>query len=403
MKRSIIAMFLMTVSVGAYAADFSDLQKLKASNIKTTVEVPTVKGHSYSVWEEACVAFELVSGSPLVTDAKYLESKERVTSCNMETYYETVCQTVYNQQCGYEWVEVCQNVCGYSPHQVCNQVPHQVCRDVPHQVCQTVCTPQNSTTDAAPQCQQVCHTEYTQECHTAYTQQCHMENSYECHNECRDEQQYLCHQVPSQQCHQEPREHEVCNSHYGKSVKKDVRVQIMADRIMFPWEKDSFKSCLKGTELTFNTVSAPYYYGINKVGDTNVTYELSPSYRVPTPPDQAGITNTSISANLPGSSIDLKFREEWASVYAGEKVGLHLELWNSKNGSNWGAEQGAGDKKISEKDFSFEVGDTYSVSMPSAGLKKSKYYYVKWNFFRDGSISTRVPVESRKTGTVYWY
>ena len=193
-----------------------------------------------------------------------------------------------------------------------------------------------------------------------------------------------------------------CNERVGQSFHATAQVNI-APRKLLPWESESFEVCMEGPRVDFNPRSSPYSYSVDREGMYDLAFNLTPRYRVPTPPDGDGLYATGFS--FKDGKFALSVGDRWAGEYAGEKVMVKVELF--KDGflffnSNKG-----------EKEFTFDAAAGYEVVFAENELVKNKdfvddsadkggaaKYYVKWGFRRVGQVSTDDYMNKGKTDKI---
>ena len=184
--------------------------------------------------------------------------------------------------------------------------------------------------------------------------------------------------------------HRECWERPGWTYREQVRLEIVNRQAVLPWERETFRVCLEGRWLDFDTVASAYDYQVRGNGGY---FTLVPGAHRRMNPDAAGIM-ADAPANAAGG-MALRFNDRWASYYgAGEKTNLKAELWEAV--PNWF------DKKVADASGSFQPGAEYALSFPSAGLKAGKKYYAKWSFQRLGKVSKDTWMDRGETGqTVY--
>lgn len=239
----------------------------------------------------------------------------------------------------------------------CHMVPVQVCRTVQVQQCHTAYKPGPNGTQVA-----------YQQCHSVPWQECYM--------------------VQQQQCYDRP----------GQTFRTSAQLNI-AQRQLFPWEKESFSVCMEGPRVNVVPTASPYSYGVDQVGMYDITFNMTPNYRVPTNPDPNGL-NYSAFTFKDGKFI-LSVADRWAAEYAGEKVSIKIEL---KKDGFWFFDSSKG-----EKTFTFDTAAGYDLVFAESDLTKTKdfiddsadkgpsKYFVKWGFQRLGKVSTDKYVKKDET------
>ncbi len=177
----------------------------------------------------------------------------------------------------------------------------------------------------------------------------------------------------------------------------------MGPRKILPWESDKFQVCLEGPRAEFSTISSAYEYNVQENGQYDLRYNLTPMYKIPTSPDQGGLSLNEFS--YADGKFTVKVSERWPAEYAGEKVVVKVELYkdgflffNSFKG---------------DKEFTFDTANGYdmtfaesdldaskAVATPDEPTRGAKKYYVKWRFRRVGSVSTGEFIEKGSTEKV---
>ena len=193
------------------------------------------------------------------------------------------------------------------------------------------------------------------------------------------------------QCHERP----------GRTLRNSAQLNI-AQRQLFPWESESFNVCMEGDRVDFNTGSSPYSYGVDRVGMYDLTFNLTPNYRVATAPDSNGMSLASFS--FKDGKFTLNVNDMWAAEYAGEQVAIKVDLvkdgflfFNSDKGS---------------KTFTMDAAGNYTLVFAEGDMQKNKdfmddsadkgpsKYFVKWGFQRLGKVSTNNYVDKGKTDKI---
>ncbi len=190
----------------------------------------------------------------------------------------------------------------------------------------------------------------------------------------------------------------VCRERAGQTFRATAQLNV-APRQLYPWESESFNVCMEGQRVDFNTGSSPYSYSVDRVGLYDLTFNLTPNYRVPTAPDADGLYATGFSHK--DGKFTLSVGDRWAREYAGETVLIKVELmkdgflfFNSNKG---------------EKTFTFSAASGYELVFAEGDLTKTKEfvddsadkgakkYFVKWGFQRVGRVSTNDYVKKGDT------
>jgi len=245
-------------------------------------------------------------------------------------------------------------------------------------------------------------TEYVQVCHMAQVQVCRTVQVQQCHtvmvpgpNSTQVPRQE-CHMVPPQECHMEQRQE--CYERPGQTFHSTVQLNI-ARRDLFPWETESFSVCMEGPRVDMDSTKSPYSYSVDRIGQYDITFNLTPNYRVPTAPDSNGLNYAAFT--FKAGKFTLSVADRWAAEYAGEKVAIKIELmkdgflfFNSSRG---------------EKTFTFDTAAGYALVFAESDLAKPKEliddsadkgaskFFVKWGFQRLGRVSTNQYVKKDET------
>jgi len=193
-----------------------------------------------------------------------------------------------------------------------------------------------------------------------------------------------------------------CNTVPGDVFRRTAQLT-MAPRQLLPWENDSFEVCAEGPNVEIRTLSAAYSYNIVQSGEYDVRYDLTPLAKIATAPDQNGLSLAEFV--FKDGKFVMNINDQWASIYAGEKVAIKVELvkdgflfFNSSLGS---------------KVFTLDSSNNYSLAFVEGDLTKDKdfvdtssdvrgpkKYFVKWGFTRVGSISTQDYVNKGSTAKI---
>jgi len=186
-------------------------------------------------------------------------------------------------------------------------------------------------------------------------------------------------QVPVQHCYERP----------GMTWNQTAQLRIKA-RKLFPWESESFDVCLEGPWMHLYANRQAYKYSVDREGQYNVLYTLTPKEKIATGPDEEGLSLAEFSYDAAAKKYVLKLGDKWAAEYAGEKTVVKVELY--KDGF-WFFDGFKG-----EKEFTFDAAAGYEVGFAESELDTSKAasdadrgakkYYVKWGFKRVGAVST---------------
>ena len=239
-----------------------------------------------------------------------------------------------------------------------------------------------------------CHMQNVQVCHTVYEQHCHTVMVPGPNNTQVAQQQ--CTSVPKQQCHMEQQQQ--CYDRPGQTFHSTAQLNI-APRKLYPWEKESFNVCMEGNRVDVEPSATPYSYDIDREGLYDLTFRLTPGYRVATPPDENGLSYTAFS--FKDGKFTLNVADNWAAEYAGEKVVIKVEL--KKDGFLFF------DSSKGEKTFTFDTAAGYDLVFAENDLTKTKAfqededyrgpskYFVKWGFQRIGKVSTDKYVKKDQT------
>ncbi|MDO8803497.1 MAG: hypothetical protein Q7R35_03615 [Elusimicrobiota bacterium] len=194
------------------------------------------------------------------------------------------------------------------------------------------------------------------------------------------------------QCYERP--HDV--------FRRTAQINI-APRQLLPWERDSFEVCIDGPRMDIRTRSAAYGYNISEIGQYDVRYELTPTYKIATAPDHNGLAAGEFS--YADGKFTLKVSEKWAQEYAGEKVAIKVELY--KDGFLFF------NTFKGDKEFTFDTANGYEMVFAESELNTSKAmmtpedntrgpkkFYAKWGFKRIGNISTGEFVKKDATAKI---
>ena len=197
-----------------------------------------------------------------------------------------------------------------------------------------------------------------------------------------------------------------CRERVGQVFRASAQMNL-APRKLYAWERESFDVCMEGPRVDFNVRQSPYSYGVDRQGLYDLTFNLTPNYRVPTAPDADGLYLGSFT--YADGKFHLVVNDRWGGEYAGEKTQIHVELikdgflfFNSSKGS---------------KDFTFDAASGYEAVFAENELSKDKAfdpeldaleksdrgpkkYFVKWGFRRIGSISTNDYIKKGDTDKI---
>lgn len=193
-----------------------------------------------------------------------------------------------------------------------------------------------------------------------------------------------------------------CYERVSQTFRATAQLNI-APRQLYPWESESFDVCMEGNRVDLDTRHSPYRYSERREGMYDITFNLTPSYRVPTAPDSNGLYSTEFSYKE--GKFTLRVGDKWAREYAGEKVMVKVELFkdgflffNSSKG---------------EKEFTFDAAAGYDLVFAesdmiqnkdfvddSGDMRGAKKYYVKWGFRRIGSVSNNEYVNKGSTDKI---
>lgn len=239
----------------------------------------------------------------------------------------------------------------------CHWVNVQQCQQVPVQTCHTVMVPGPNGTQVAQQ-----------QCTTTYRQECHM--------------------VQQQQCYDRP----------GQTYRASAQLSI-GKRQLFPWETESFSLCMEGPRVNVTPTASPYSYGVDQAGLYDITFNMTPNYRVPSNPDPNGLNYAAFT--FKDGKFTLSVSDKWAAEYAGDKVAIKIEL---KKDGWWFFDSSKG-----EKTFTLDTASSYDLVFAESDLTKNKdfvddsgykgpsKYFVKWGFQRLGKVSTDQYVKKDET------
>jgi len=193
-----------------------------------------------------------------------------------------------------------------------------------------------------------------------------------------------------------------CHERIGQTFRATAQMNIAA-RQLFPWESERFEVCMEASRVDFETRTSPYRYSVDRQGLYDLTFNLTPNYRVPTAPDSNGLS--AVGWAFRDGKFVLNVSDRWASYYAGEKVVIKVELvkdgflfFNSSQG---------------EKEFTFDAGSSYELAFVEGDLQKTanyvdtssdmrgpKKFFVKWGFKRVGSVSTQEYIKKGDTDKI---
>ncbi|HBA62184.1 MAG TPA: hypothetical protein DCZ92_15495 [Elusimicrobia bacterium] len=236
-------------------------------------------------------------------------------------------------------------------------------------------------------------TEYVRECRMVHYQVCRTVQVQQCHTAYKPGPNgtqvpyQQCVSVPKQECHMEQRQE--CHDRPGQTFRTTAQLNI-AQRQLFPWERESFSVCMEGPRVNVVPTASPYSYGVDQVGLYDITFNMRPNYRVPTNPDPNGLNYAAFS--FKDGKFTLSVTDRWTNEYAGEKVAIKIELM--KDGF-WFFNSSKG-----EKTFTFATANGYDLVFAEGDLTKNKdfvddsadkgpaKFYVKWGFQRLGKVST---------------
>ncbi|PKM97823.1 MAG: hypothetical protein CVU79_06310 [Elusimicrobia bacterium HGW-Elusimicrobia-3] len=193
-----------------------------------------------------------------------------------------------------------------------------------------------------------------------------------------------------------------CRERRGREFRATAQVNV-APRRMYPWESERFEVCMQADRVELETSHSPYRYYVDRQGLYDVTFNLTPNYRVPTAPDSAGLYSAAFAFR--DGKFTLSVNDRWAREYAGEKVTIKVELM--KDGFLFfNSSQG-------EKEFTFDAANNYELAFAEGDLQKTadyadasgdlrgpKKFYVKWGFRRVGSVSTGEYVNKGSTDKI---
>ena len=123
-------------------------------------------------------------------------------------------------------------------------------------------------------------------------------------------------QVPVQHCYERP----------GMTWNQTAQLRIKA-RKLFPWESESFDICLEGPWMHLYANRQAYKYAVDREGDYDVAYKLSPKEKIAMGPDEEGLSLAEFSYDAAAKKYVLKLGDKWAAEYAGEKTVVKVELY----------------------------------------------------------------------------
>lgn len=193
-----------------------------------------------------------------------------------------------------------------------------------------------------------------------------------------------------------------CHERAGRVFRATAQLNI-APRQLFPWEGERFEVCMEAERVDLDTRSSPYRYSVDRQGMYDITFNLTPNYRVPTAPDENGLSLSSFAFR--DGKFVLDVADRWADEYAGEKIVVKVELmkdgflfFNSSQGT---------------KEFTFDSARGYQLAFAEGDLTKTaeyvdtsndlrgpKKFFVKWGFRRVGSISTDKHINKGSTDKI---
>lgn len=193
-----------------------------------------------------------------------------------------------------------------------------------------------------------------------------------------------------------------CHERMGQTFRATAQLNIAA-RELFPWESENFEVCMEADRVDFNTRTSPYSYHVDRQGLYDLTFNLTPNYRVPTAPDENGLYSTGWAFR--DGKFVLSVGDRWSQYYPGEKVVIKVELikdgflfFNSSQG---------------EKEFTFDVANGYELSFVEGDLTKTKdfvdtsgdmrgakKFFAKWGFKRVGTVSTQDYIKKGDTDKI---
>ncbi len=193
-----------------------------------------------------------------------------------------------------------------------------------------------------------------------------------------------------------------CNTIPGDVFRRTAQLT-MAPRQLLPWENDSFEVCAEGPNVEIRTLSAAYSYNINQTGSYDVRYDVTPLSKIATAPDHNGLSLGEFA--FKDGKFVMNISDMWASIYAGEKVSIKVEL--VKDGFLFF------NSSLGTKVFTLDASNGYQLSFVEGDLAKTKdfvdtrgdvrgpkKYFVKWGFSRVGNISTQEYVDKGSTAKI---
>lgn len=193
-----------------------------------------------------------------------------------------------------------------------------------------------------------------------------------------------------------------CHERRGREFRATAQLNI-APRQLFPWESERFEMCMEAERVELDTRNSPYRYFVDRQGMYDVTFNLTPNYRTPTAPDEAGLYLTAFAFR--DGKFVLSVSDRWAREYAGEKVAIDVELM--KDGFLFfNSSQG-------KKTFNLDAAGSYELAFAEGDLEKTaeyvdtsndmrgpKKFYVKWGFRRVGAVSTNERIGKGSTDKI---
>ena len=189
-----------------------------------------------------------------------------------------------------------------------------------------------------------------------------------------------------------------CYERPGQSWSESVQISIKARKLL-SWERENLEVCIEGPwspNLYIN--EAAYKYTVERIGNYDTLFELTPEYKKKMNPDLNGIQFVGFKYNKADETYTLKIKDIWAKDYAGDKIMFKVDFY--KDGW-WFFNSYLGKTEVT-----LACADTYEITFSEKDLEKSivegmeedfkgvkitkgeKKYYAKWGFKRISDLST---------------